>query len=676
MNWNKLDSIVIARLILLLLLGAELTLPLFGAETNAQTSTTTEAKAYTPKLLEPGASDAQIAYTTAKMLKDFHFLHLDFDAALSSKFLDTYINTYDPQHLHFLQSDLAEFEPYRTQLGVLTRENRDTRPAYVIFNRFMERLGERTEYSKQLLHNEYFDFSGKDRISLNRKTAPFPKDMEEAHQLWRERVRYEYLEEKLNRESPKALARFMAARHTLLAFALAPTDFRRGIVDYIDTRYNRIWRNFSEWESDKVLETYLTALARLYDPHSDYEDKDTLNNFSIQMSLSLFGIGALLEQDDDGYCKIRSLTPGAPAARSKKLKPGDRIVAVAQGTNEPVDVVQMPLTKVVDQIRGPKGTDVVLTIIPADASDTSTHATVKITREEIKLEDQQAKAKIVELTGDDGRTNKLGIIDLPSFYASFSVVGSRSRGEIKSATLDVDRLLTKLEENHVDGVILDLRHNGGGSLPEAIDLTGLFIKDGPVVQVKSSDNSVQVDEDRDPHVQYGGPLVVLTSRFSASASEIVAGALQDYGRALVVGGDSTHGKGTVQSMSQLATYLYLDGNPADMEVLRSLTSPADLGALKYTTNKFYRITGSSTQLKGVVPDIVLPSSYDYMETEEAREENAMPWDTIASTKYDKLNMVQPYVAELEKRSAKRVAASQDFAYVREDIDLVKKTMSD
>ncbi|HWF17775.1 MAG TPA: carboxy terminal-processing peptidase, partial [Verrucomicrobiae bacterium] len=382
----------------------------------------------------------------------------------------------------------------------------------------------------------------------------------------------------------------------------------------------------------------------------------------------LFGIGALLEEDDDGYCKIKSLTPGAPAARSKQIKPGDRIVAVAQGTNAPVDVVQMPLTKVVDQIRGLKGTEVRLTIIPADAP-TSTRNVVSIKRDEIKLEDQQAKAKLVELTDDEGRTNRLGIIDLPSFYASFSVVGQRSRPEIKSATMDVDRLLTKLEKSHVDGVILDLRHNGGGSLPEAIDLTGLFIKQGPVVQVKGSnpDEPVQVDEDTDPRVQYGGPLVVLTSRFSASASEIVAGALQDYGRAVVVGGASTHGKGTVQSMSQLAPYVRGDYFTND---------PADFGALKYTTNKFYRVTGSSTQLKGVVPDIVLPSSYDYMETEEAREDNAMPWDEIQSTKYDKLNLVQPYVAELEKRSEKRVAASKDFDYVREDIELVKKTMSD
>ncbi len=533
----------------------------------------------------------------------------------------------------------------------------------------MQRLEERTAYSKELLRSQTFDFTGKDHMSLSRKTAPFPKDIAEARQLWQERVRYEYLEERLNHESPEAYASWLAARHTPIDLGLASIALHHEIVSVIDKRYNRILRNFHEWESDKVLEAYLTALARVYDPHSDYEDKETLENFSITMSLSLFGIGAVLTSDDDGYCKIVSLQPGAPAAKSKKIKENDRIVAVAQGTNEPVDAIEMPLTKVVDMIRGPKGTKVRLTIIPADSPDTSVHKVVTLERDEIKLEDQQAKAKLIEMPTDNGKTRRLGVIDLPSFYASFTLMGSRSRRDIKSATLDVDRLLGKLEEEHVDGVILDLRHNGGGSLPEAIDLTGLFIKEGPVVQVASSDGSVMVDRDEDPAVKYDGPLIVLTSRFSASASEIVAGALQDYGRALVVGGASTHGKGTVQSMSQLAPYLYMNG-----EFLAP--NPIALGALKYTTNKFYRITGSSTQLKGVIPDIILPSSYDYMETEEGSEEYAMKWDEIKPTEYDKLNRVLPYLPELEKRSAARVAKSRDFAYVREDIDLVKKAMTE
>lgn len=602
------------------------------------------------------------------MLEQFHYLHLVFDKDVSSKCFDLYINTFDPQHLHFLQSDTNDFETYRFRLGELTKVEHDTRPAYVIFNRYMERLEERSAYAKELLKTEDFEFTAKEQFNLNRKTAPFPKDINEAHQIWRDRLRYEYLEEKLNRETPEAMAGWMASRHSLVGLALAGHDLHRDIVSVIDKRYNRVLRNFHEWESDKVLETYLTALARVYDPHSDYEDKETLEGFSIQMSLSLFGIGAVLGTDDDGYCQIMSLQPGAPAEKSGKIKPNDRIVAVAQGTNEPVDTIQMPLTKVVDMIRGPKGTVVRLTIIPAGA-DTSTHRIVSITRDEIKLEDQQAKAKLIEMPGDDGKVRRLGVIDLPSFYASFNLMGSRSRRDVKSATVDVDRLLEKLKSENVDGVILDLRHNGGGSLPEAIDITGLFIKEGPVVQVASSDGSVTVDEDRDPRVQYDGPLVVLTSRFSASASEIVAGALQDYGRAVIVGGASTHGKGTVQSISHLAPFLFMHGDFI-------ASNPIDLGALKYTTNKFYRVTGSSTQLKGVVPDIILPSTYDYMETEESSEEYALKWDEIKPTEFDKLNRVQPYLPQLEKRSTARVAKSKDFAYVTEDIGLVKKAMAD
>jgi carboxyl-terminal processing protease len=652
----------------ILLLLARFALPLCA---NAADQAPDSAAVRTNKVQhwEPGPSDGLIAFTVADMLEKFHYLHLKFDTNVSSRFLDLYINTFDPQHIHFLQSDLDEFEKYRYTLGDLTLTQRDTTPAYVIFTRFMERLAQRTEFSKELLQTENFTFNHDDHVSLNRKTAPFPKDLDEAKQLWRDHLRAEYLDEKLNEESPKALSTFWSTRDNPVAAGFADRDFHAQIVKFVDTRYNRVLRNFRELENDKVLEIYLTALARVYDPHSDYEDKATLENFSIQMSLSLFGIGALLQTDDDGYCKIVSLTPGAPAAGTKKIKPGDRIVAVAQGDAEPVDVVEMPLIKVVEMIRGPKGSTVRLTLIPADA-DSSTHTVVSVVRDEIKLEDQQAKAKIIEQPGENGATQRLGVVDLPSFYASFSVMGSRNRADFKSASRDVNRLLDKLEEEHVDGVILDLRHNGGGSLPEAIELAGLFIKQGPVVQVASADGSVQVYNDPDPRVQYDGPLVVLTDKFSASASEIVAGALQDYGRAVLVGDESTHGKGTVQSMSQLAPYLYMQGQ------FFGNVSPASLGALKYTTNKFYRVSGSSTQLKGVVPNIILPSTLDYLETEEASEENAMKWDTIKSADYEKLNRVEPYITELQKRSAARVADSKDFAYIREDIETTKKIMAD
>jgi carboxyl-terminal processing protease len=618
--------------------------------------------------MAPGPNDGRIAHLTARMLEQFHYLHQRFDAGISTKFLDRYLDTLDPQHMHFLKSDIDEFEKYRTTLGELTLKELDTTPAFVIFNRFMQRLDERVAYANELLKNEQFEFTGSDRVLFNRKEQPFPKDMAEAKQLWRDRVRYEYLQEKLNKESKEEITKLLAGRQTPIAAVLTWHEFNADIIKIISRRYSRIHRTFKDWDGDEVLQAYLTSLSHVYDPHSDYFDKSQLENFSIGMSLSLFGVGAVLTSED-GYCKIHELNSSGPAYKSKKFKANDKIVAVAQGTNEPVDVVDMPLSKVVDMIRGPKGTEVRLTVIPADASDPSTRLTVSLIRDQIKLEDQQAKAKIIDLPNGKNGTLRVGVIDLPSFYASFPLVG-QDKAEAKSTTVDVARLLEKLKEEKVGGIILDLRRNGGGSLEEAINLTGLFIKEGPVVQIRDPNGDVQVDEDKDTSVQYDGPLIVLTSRFSASASEIVAGALQDYGRALVVGDASTHGKGTVQSLNQLAPLLY--GTFTNL----SRENPAALGALKLTTRKFYRASGSSTQLKGVVPDIVLPSIDDYLEVGEGSLENPLAWDTIESAHYDKVNRVQPFLSELAKNSAQRVATERDFAYVKEDIEQVKKVMAE
>jgi carboxyl-terminal processing protease len=338
---------------------------------------------------------------------------------------------------------------------------------------------------------------------------------------------------------------------------------------------------------------------------------------------------------------------------------------VAQSNQPPVDVVDMSLNKAVQLIRGPKGTEVRLTVIPGE--DASARNVVSLVRDEIKMEDGEAKAKIIELPGSNGQALRLGVIDLPSFYASFDPGNSRRGAEPKSTTADVARLLIKLKHENVGGVVLDLRRNGGGLLEEAINLTGLFIKQGPVVQVVDSDGSKQVDEDKDPSVLYDGPLIVLTSRFSASASEILAGALQDYGRALIVGDSSTHGKGTVQSVQKL------------LDVMRPGSYPwtNDPGALKFTIRKFYRVSGASTQLKGVVPDIVLPSLFNHSkEVGESSLDNPLPYDIIASAKYEHVNMVEPYLPELRKRSEARVATDKEFAYIREDIDILKKRQVD
>ncbi len=612
--------------------------------------------------LLPGPYDSSIARLSARILVRSHYLQEELDDQKASQFLDQYLDVLDPQHMLFLQSDLQEFDPFREMLDDLTLKTGNTMPAYIIFKRFLERFHEQVDYVNTMLETNHFTFTGNGRYTFNRRKAPRPKDIEQAKQLWRDRLRYEYLQEELatvslsntNKTEKKADASSApdsGDKTNSIAKAAAKKDTPESIIR---RRYARILRTIEEYDSDDVLELYLTSLTHVYDPHSDYMGRATFENFEIGMKLSLFGIGALL-QSEDGYCKIKELTPGGPAQNSKKLKSGDRIVEVAQGTNDPVDVVDMKLSKVVDLIRGDKGTEVRLTIIPADASDPSARKVVALVRDKIKLEDKEAKAQIIEYPDK----TRVGVIDLPSFYSEIPT--SDKQQNLKSTTEDVARLIEKLEQENVSGIVLDLRRNGGGSLEEAINLTGLFIKEGPVVQVRDPDNQVYVDRDTDPAEQYKGPLIVLTSRFSASASEILAGALQDYGRALIVGDSSTHGKGTVQQLLRLGPLIHVTN---------------ELGALKLTIRKFYRASGSSTQLRGVVPDIVLPSINNYAEVGETSLDHPLPWDTIDSTDYDKMNLIQPYLPELKKRSTQRVAEDPDFIWLKGEIERYKETINE
>lgn len=592
------------------------------------------------KPLRIGPTDQNIAATMAVLLEQIHYSKKALDDTISEEFFDHYIDTLDYLHLHFLQTDLDEFEVYRTQLDDFINKRRgDVSPAHKIFSRLLQRVQQRVDYIVTLLTTEKFQFTGDERYNLDRRKAPFPKDIEEASGLWRTHLRYEILQEKLNKEKPDEIAKKIARR------------------------YARLLRTFQDYDGDDVLELYLSALAQIYDPHSDYMGKSAFESFNINMKLSLFGIGALL-QSEDGYCKIKSLVANGPAEKGKELQANDRIIGVAQGEGEPVDVVDMKLNKVVDLIRGPKGTEVRLTIIPADASDPSERKVVKIIRDKIKLEEQAAKTQLIELPAETANKSlRLGVIDLPSFYADFKLSEDQSDSEEpRSTTRDVEKLLRKLKKEQVDGIILDLRRNGGGSLEEAINLTGLFIEQGPIVQVKDFRGKVSVDKDTDPRVVYDGPLIVLTSRFSASASEILAGALQDYGRALIVGDVSTHGKGTVQTLLELEKYM----GP-------SLKNP---GHLKLTIRKFYRASGLSTQKEGVTPDIVLPSVNNHAEVGEASLERALPGDTIKSADYEKLNRIEPILAELRKRSAERIQNDIDYAYRLEDIEQYKKTLAD
>jgi len=614
--------------------------------------------------LRPGTEDGKLAFAIAALLNLHHYVILTNQLEISSEFLDDYLNALDPQHLDFLQSDLAGFEGYRTNLEKLTLTRKgvaNVTPAYAIFSRFVERLEQRVSYVDELLKHERFEFTADERIPINRRDAPFPEDLNEAKQLWRQRLRYDYLQEKLSREES---AQTSPAATNAAAKTEPAKSLHEQIVETLTRRYHRNLRLFTDWNNEDVMGVYLTALTHVYDPHSDYLNHEQMVNFGIAMNLELSGIGAQLGSDD-GYCKVQMLVAGGPAAKSHKIKEGDRIVAVAQGTNAPVDVVDMNLTKVVQMIRGRKGTEVRLTIVPA--ADSSTRKVVTLIRDEIQLEDQAAKAKIIDLPNGHGGNLRLGIIDLPSFYAPMPLGGPDSVEATNAprTSVDVARLLTYLKEQNVNGVILDLRRNGGGVLEEAIRLTGLFIKEGPVVQVrvrKLQGGQVFVEGDDDPAELYDGPLIVLTDHFSASASEIVAGALQDYGRALIVGESSTHGKGTVQSLNSLTNFI---------------ESTNDLGDLKLTIRKFYRPSGVSTQLKGVLPDIVLPSLFNYSDDIGERSlDHPLTCDAIPSTRFDKLDFVQPYLAELLKRSAERIATDQDFTYVREDIEQYRKLQAD
>jgi len=754
---------------LILILGLYTALPLRATEPAVRPTVTDLPLLSTNGLrsLHPGPLDDQIASVTARMLERYHYLRLRLDDSLSSRFFDRYFETLDPMHLYFTQGDLAEFEHYRTNLSRLTVDPKrrglaNTTPAYEIFNRYLERVAQRVAYAEDLLQHDKFTFDTDERITINRKDMPYPTDLDEAKKLWRQRLRFEYLQELLGKidarkkklatakeqtplsaetnapveapqpmreagtnaaaspavslstaaapaitkeqpprvlpspkdservaalqssasvphakaeaevrataeqEKPRAKTQAGVATPTNQISATLPkkTDDEE-IIETLSHRYHRNLRFFKDWNSDDVLQVYLTALARVYDPHSDYLGHAQLEQFSIGMNLSLFGIGAEL-LSEDGYCKIRRLLPGGPAIKSKLIKENDRIVAVAQSNQPPVDIVDMSLSKAVQLIRGPKGTEVRLTIIPA-GEDAATRKVVSLIRDEIPLTESAAKAKLIELPDARGGTLRLGVIDLPSFYATFDTSVSKDKPEPKSTTVDVAKLLSKLKRENVAGIILDLRHNGGGSLEEAIRLTGLFIKTGPVVQVRETDGTVEEAVDRDPALLYDGPLLVLTSRRSASASEILAGALQDYGRALIVGDASTHGKGTVQSVNQLRPFIQTRD--------RSLTN--DPGALKLTIKKFFRPSGVSTQLKGVVPDIILPSlANESKDIGESALDNPLPWDTIESAKFDHFNLVDPYLAELRKRSAERIAADKDFAYVREDIEQFRERQAD
>lgn len=567
------------------------------------------------------AQAGRISQYVGKILESWHYRQTPLNDQVSAKFLKLYIDTLDYNHLIFLQSDIDEFEKtYGARLDDEINAG-NVAPAYRIFDRYLQRLGERRKMVDGILKEE-FDFTKDESIVAQRNKAPFPKDEKETEDLWRGRIKFELLSGKLNKEKPEDTLKRIAKR------------------------YERMERTMKEYDSEEILQTYLGALAHAYDPHSDYLSPTEAQNFKIQhISLKLSGIGATLQMDD-GYTKIVSLVPGGPAALSKGLKPGDKITGVAQGDGEFVDVVEMRLNKVVQMIRGKRGTKVSLQVIPADAAEgASGTKIVTIERDEIKLKEQMAKGRVYDHIGPDGKIAKLGVVNLPQFY--------------DNCADHVAMLVNRMKKEGVEGIALDLRRNGGGILEESVSLTGLFLKKGPVVQVRSSDQKVQLYEDRDGKTVWDGPIVLMVGRLSASASEITAAALQDHGRALIVGDQATHGKGTVQQVLDLERWMKPDPTPTP-------------GELKITVSKFYRIAGGTTQKHGMSPEIVLPSVYDYLDIGESSLDNALEADNIKPAEYKPLDMVAPYVKELAAKSKERVNQSKDFAYLLEDIEEVKK----
>jgi carboxyl-terminal processing protease len=584
-----------------------------------------------PQSIQAKSDAEQICVSVGRLLEEGHYTHQPLNAEMSQKFLRNYLELLDFSHLFFTQKDVdALTAKYGTALAddVLLG---NLKPAYEIYDLYQKRVDERVAKVKELL-KQPMEFKSDATVEMRREKAPWPKDEAQADQLWHNRVANELLQEKLS-EHPIEPGPQLVAR-----------------------RYDRIARNVHEEDREEQVKLYLDALAQSYDPHSEYLSKADFKNFNIQMGLSLVGIGAML-RTEDGYAKIESLVPGGPAQSDGRLKVGDRITAVGQGTNEFVDVRDMRLDKVVEMIRGKKGTKVRLLAIPANASDPSQRKNVELVRDEIKLKDQEARADIIIKKDENGNPVKLGWLTLPSFYADMD-------RHSKSTTRDVLALLKRLKKENIGGLVVDLRRNGGGSLEEAISLTGLFLKSGPVVQTKGSNGNIVVSSDPDPGIAYNGPLIVLTSRQSASASEIFAAALQDYGRAVIVGDKNTFGKGTVQTILPIGRFTSLLGSRAD-----------DDGELKLTIQKFYRVAGGSTQLHGVASDIVLPTLTDLPEFGEGALKNCLAYDEVPKARFTKWGNPL-FIDELKRRSGERVQRDPEFHYVMEDMDRLRHKLDE
>ncbi len=591
-----------------------------------------EAPGTAQPLGRPSQAERQVSRLVAQLMQRDHLSSRPLDDMISERAFDLYTQALDPMKMYFTQADIADFQKYRDSLDDKMKQG-DYEIAFTIFKRFLERVDQRVALAIKLA-DEDFDFAIDEDMVTDRDLTEFAKDEADAEARWRKRIKY-----------------------TMLVFA-NEKDSKKDPKERIKNRYTSFMNRMHQTDNDDVVEMYISAITNSYDPHTSYMSSESFKNFMIAMSLQLEGIGATLQaSEDDGYTVIKRIVPGGAADKNGGLSVEDKIVAVGQGPGDDedmVDVTGMKLDDVVKQIRGKAGTTVRLAVMSENESELKT---VKIVREKIKLEDSAARGVIFEQgKKPNGSPYKIGWINLPSFYSDMESASHHS-SDFKSTTVDMDRILADFRANNVDSVVLDLRRNGGGSLREAIDCTGLFINTGPVVQVKDAYGQIQKHNDEREGMSWEGPLVVLTSKFSASASEILAGAVQDYGRGIIVGDTTTHGKGTVQSLVDLNQLVFGVDDP-----------PSIFGALKITMQQFYRPNGDSTQKRGVLADVVLPSISDKMDVSESDLEYSLEFDKIPAAKFASNMMTKPELLEsLRSDSAKRVAESSEFAKYMEKI---------
>ncbi len=602
------------------LLGSLITAQLALAKTNLE-------------LIKPNPKHQDESRLVVKLVENLHYKHTELDDEFSNQILDKYLAVLDPNKMYFLGEDVVAFDRWRYTLDEGLRSG-NLKPAYDIFNLFKKRVATQKAYALSVLASD-LNFEAEEEYQWDREKAPYAIDQDELDELWRKKVKNDYLGLKLLKKEPEKIKETLAKRYNLMA------------------------KRVSDMKSDDVFQFFINSYLSLVEPHTGYMEPITSENFEINMKLSLEGIGAVLGNDGE-YTSIQTIVKGGPADMEGTLKSGDKVLAVGQGSDGSFeDVVGWGIEDVVQLIRGEKGSTVRLRVIAEDDGPDTIPHTVRIVRDKVKLEQQAAQHQIYKVK-DGKHERKIGVIDLPTFYLDFAAYQAGDN-DYRSTTKDVKKILNKFEEEGVQGIIVDLRNNGGGSLHEAIQLTGLFIDKGPVVQTKFPKGKIDIKRDVNPTIAWEGPMVVMVNKLSASASEIFAAAMQDYGRALIVG-NQTYGKGTVQNVMPLNEYI----NNSELE----------LGQLKLTRGQFFRINGGSTQNRGVIPDITFPVSPGFEKYGESTYENALPWNSISSSNYTMFDDLSDEISELKQRHQARSEVNFEFDFLKKEIELYEQEKDD